>query len=79
MDSNKVQGEATLIMLQCAKKNDFLIYTLIKFQHPERKRIVLFYTEKVDINYSCKMMESIDIPCRHIFHIMKLEQLVDIQ
>ncbi|KDO48112.1 hypothetical protein CISIN_1g037678mg, partial [Citrus sinensis] len=32
----------------------------------------------VAITCSCKMMESAGIPCRHIFHVMMLEQLARI-
>ncbi|KAL9408767.1 hypothetical protein AB3S75_047199 [Citrus x aurantiifolia] len=33
------------------------------------------YNKEVAITCLCKMMESAGIPCRHIFHIMKLEQV----
>ncbi len=51
---------------------------MTKFQHLEQKWIVVFYNKVVAITYLYKMMESAGIPCRYIFHIMKLEQLVRI-
>ena len=63
-------------MLECAKTTNSNIYTLMKFQHPEQKWIVVFCNKEVAITCSYKMMESSGISCRHIFHVMKLEQLV---
>ena len=74
----EIFGEATLIMLGYAKTASSNIYTLTKFQHPEQKWTIVFYNKEVAITCSCKMMESVGIPCRHIFHIMKFEQLVRI-
>ncbi|GAY68744.1 hypothetical protein CUMW_266540 [Citrus unshiu] len=74
----EILGEATLIMLRCAKTANSNIYILTKFQHPEQKWTVVLYNKEVAISCSCKMMESTGIPCRHIFHVMKFEQLVRI-
>lgn len=74
----EILDESTLIMLQCDKTSDSHIYTLTKFQHLERKWIVVVYNEKVNISCSCKMMEFTSIPCRHIFYVMKFDQLVRI-
>ena len=65
-------------MLEYAKTNDSHIYTLTKFQHQEQKWIVVSYNKVVAITCSYKMMESAVIPCRHIFHVIKLDQLVRI-
>ena len=74
----EILSEATLIMLECAKTNDSHIYTLTKFQHREQKWIVVSYNKVVAITCSYKMMESAGILYRHIFHVIKLEQLVRI-
>ena len=65
-------------MLGCAKITNSNIYTLMKFQHLEQKWTMVFYNKEVAIICSCKIMESAGILCRHIFHIMKFEQLVRI-
>ena len=45
----EILGEATLIMLECAKTADSHIYTLTKFQHAEQKWLVVFYNKEVAI------------------------------
>ena len=65
-------------MLGCAQTANSNIYTLTKFQYPEQKWTMVFYNKEVAITCSCKMMESAGIPCRHIFHVVKFEQLVRI-
>ena len=74
----EISSEATLIMVDCQKTSGSTIYVITKFEQPLQRWRVVYDAGRVELSCSCKMLDSAGIPCSHIFHVMKLEQIVRI-
>ncbi|KAH9792410.1 protein FAR1-RELATED SEQUENCE [Citrus sinensis] len=74
----EIRQEATLIQFEALNCTDTNYYTLTQFGNVDIKWTVVYNKPTNKIDCSCQMMDSAGIPCRHMFHVMKVEQFRNI-
>ncbi|KAH9703973.1 protein FAR1-RELATED SEQUENCE [Citrus sinensis] len=74
----EIHQEATLIQFEVLNCTDTNYYTLTQFGNVDIKWTVVYNKPTNKINCFCQMMDFAGIPCRHMFHVMKVEQFTNI-
>ncbi|KAH9648477.1 hypothetical protein KPL70_025597 [Citrus sinensis] len=64
--------------VKTVKTVDVALYTVTEFGTPTTCWNVIQNLQENHIQCSCQMMESVGLPCRHMFHVLKVEQIVKI-
>ncbi|KAH9802306.1 protein FAR1-RELATED SEQUENCE [Citrus sinensis] len=67
--------EGAVIEVKTVKAVDVALYTVTEFGTPTTCWNVIHNLQENHIQCSCQMMESVGLPCRHMFHVLKVEQI----
>jgi len=70
--------EGAVIEVKTVKAVDAALYTVTEFGTPTTCWNAIHNLQENHIQCSCQMMESVRLPCRHMFHVLKLEQIAKI-
>ncbi|KAH9658486.1 protein FAR1-RELATED SEQUENCE [Citrus sinensis] len=76
---DEILREGAVIEVKTVKAVNAALYTVIEFGTTTTCWNVIHNLQENHIQCSCQMMESIGLPCRHMFHILKVEQIEKIR
>ena len=72
---DEMQREGAVIEVKTVKAVNATLYTVTEFGTPAIWWNVIHNLQENHIQCSCQMMESVGLPCRHMFHVLKVEQI----
>ncbi|KAH9782979.1 protein FAR1-RELATED SEQUENCE [Citrus sinensis] len=72
---DEMQREGAIIEVKIVKAIDAALYTVTEFGTPTTCWNVIHNLQENHIQCSCQMMESVGLPCRHMFYVLKVEQI----